>query len=73
MLGLRIRPDEDFVRILQIARPGETGETYAFDKDGLMLSESRFTKDLMRIGLVPDQPGAQVAAHVVRFAIRASI
>src|SRR5207247_10547173 len=24
-LGLRIKPNEDFVRILQIARPGETG------------------------------------------------
>ena len=59
ILGLRIRPDKDFVRIMQIARPGESGETYAFDKDGLMLSESRFTADLIRIGLVPDQPGAR--------------
>src|SRR5205085_4832360 len=32
VLGLRIRPQEDFARILQIARPGKTGETYAFDK-----------------------------------------
>src|SRR6185503_11425831 len=29
VLGLRIKPDEDFARILQIARPGTTGETYA--------------------------------------------
>lgn len=56
VLGLRIRPQEDFARILQIARPGKTGETFAFDKNGLMLSESRFTSDLVRIGLIPDQP-----------------
>jgi len=27
---------------LEIARIGETGETYAFDRNGLMLSNSRF-------------------------------
>src|SRR5262249_17207916 len=42
-------------RILQIARPGKTGETYAFDQSGLMLSESRFTTELARVGLIPDQ------------------
>jgi hypothetical protein len=64
ILGLRIRPEEDFVRILQIARPGETGETYAFDQNGLMLSESRFTKDLVRLGLIADQPGARSQLNV---------
>ena len=64
ILGLRIKPEEDFARILQIARPGETGETYAFDKDGLMLSESRFTRDLVRAGLVTDQPGARSQLNV---------
>jgi serine/threonine protein kinase len=59
ILGLRIRPETDFVRILQTARPGSTGDTFAFDKDGLLLSESRFTRDLIRLGLVPDQPGAR--------------
>jgi serine/threonine protein kinase len=59
VLGLRIRPDEDFVRILKVAQPGETGETYAFDRQGLMLSESRFTRELMTLGLIPDQPVAR--------------
>ena len=59
VLGLRIKPDEDFVRILHIARPGDTGETYAFDHQGLMLSESRFTDQLVRIGLLADQPAAR--------------
>src|SRR5262245_7375271 len=58
-LGLRIKPDEDFVRILQIARPGETGDTFAFDSNGLLLSETRFATELKRLGLVPDQPGAR--------------
>ena len=65
VLGLRIKPEEDFVRILEIARPGETGETYAFDRDGLLLSESRFLSDLLRIGLVADEPGARSQLNVL--------
>ena len=34
VLALRIRPEEEFSRILQLGRFGETGETYAFDKNG---------------------------------------
>jgi hypothetical protein len=54
-LGLRIRPEIDFTRILNVARPGETGETYAFDANGLMVSQSRFDGDLRRIGLLPQR------------------
>jgi len=53
MLGLRIAPDKDFTRILATARSGETGETYAFDRKGLMLSESRFDDQLKRLSLIP--------------------
>lgn len=53
-LGLRIQPEVEFTRILEIARIGETGETYAFDRNGLMLSNSRFDEQLRNIGLLPD-------------------
>ena len=55
LLGLRIRPDQDFTRILNVARFGETGETYAFDKQGVMLSSSRFEDQLKQVGLLADQ------------------
>ena len=55
-LGLRIRPEREFTRILQLGRIGETGETYAFDKTGLMVSNSRFDEQLILLGLLPDQP-----------------
>jgi tRNA A-37 threonylcarbamoyl transferase component Bud32 len=54
VLGLRIVPERDFTRILATARAGQTGETYAFDRNGLMLSESRFDDQLKRLGLIPD-------------------
>jgi eukaryotic-like serine/threonine-protein kinase len=56
---LRLKPEWGFTEILQVARSGQTGETYAFDKDGLMLSESRFDDHLRAAGLIPDQPGAK--------------
>ena len=54
MLGLRIVPEKDFTRILATARAGETGETYAFNSQGLMLSESRFDDQLKQLTLIPD-------------------
>lgn len=53
-LGLRIQPEVEFTRILEIARIGKTGETYAFDRNGLMLSNSRFDEQLRNIGLLPE-------------------
>lgn len=53
---LFIPPEKDFTRILSIARLGETGDTYAFDRNGLMLSDSRRDDQLKAIGLIPDTP-----------------
>ena len=58
-LGLRIRPEEQFTRILQVVRFGQSGETYAFDKNGLLLSQSRFDDELKRLGLLVDQPDSR--------------
>jgi serine/threonine protein kinase len=54
VLGLRIRPEREFTRILQLGQTGKSGETYAFDKNGLMVSNSRFDEDLILLGLLPD-------------------
>ena len=58
-LCLRIAPEKDFTRILATARAGQSGETYAFSRTGLLLSASRFDDDLKRLGLIPDTPEAQ--------------
>ncbi len=49
-LGLENR----FFEILKQVRPGSTGETYAFDKHGTLLSESRFNDTLRRLKLIPE-------------------
>lgn len=58
VLALRILPERDFTRILATARAGASGETYAFNRIGLMLSESRFDDELKRLGLIPDSAEA---------------
>jgi serine/threonine protein kinase len=51
-LALIIDPDEEFTRILSVARSGESGETYAFDQTGLLISRSRFDDQLKKLGLL---------------------
>jgi len=59
VLGLRLEPNKNFTRILATARSIESGETYAFDRKGLMLSDSRFDEQLKRLSLIPDSEDAQ--------------
>jgi hypothetical protein len=65
VLGLRIDPLRDFTKILDVGRFGETGEAYAFNRDGLMLSSSRFDEDLIRIAVLPDRDDAQSILQVL--------
>ena len=58
-LALRIRPEREFTRILQLGRLGASGETYAFNKQGLLVSNSRFDEELILLGLLPDVEGAK--------------
>ena len=55
VLALRIRPEREFTEILQLGRLGESGETFAVDKQGLLVSNSRFDEKLMLLGVLPDQ------------------
>ena len=60
-LALIINPDLEFTRILSVARSGQTGETFAFDSDGVMLSKSRFEEQIKELGLVEGRLGGSSA------------
>lgn len=64
VLTFLLDPEENFTRILSVARLGQTGDTYVFDKNGLMLSDSRFEEQLKEIGLIPTTPDARSILHV---------
>jgi eukaryotic-like serine/threonine-protein kinase len=55
-LGLHIRPEGDFTRVLSSARFGQTGETYAFNREGYVISQSRFEDQLRALGLLTNNP-----------------
>ncbi|MCP4888092.1 MAG: serine/threonine protein kinase [Planctomycetaceae bacterium] len=58
-LAVQIQPEREFTDILQLGRVGASGETYAFDSSGMMVSNSRFDDDLILLGLLADQPGSR--------------
>jgi serine/threonine protein kinase len=67
VLAMRIRPEREFTEILQLGRFGKTGETYAVNQQGLMVSNSRFDEQLMLLGVLPDHEGS---ASILRVQVR---
>lgn len=63
-LALRIRPEKEFTRILQLGRVGKSGETFAIDKQGTFVSNSRFDDDLILLGLLPDTEDSHSILHI---------
>ena len=57
VLSLRMRPEKEFSSIFSVARSGETGESYAFDRNALMLTATRFDPELKTLGLIPPGHG----------------
>ena len=49
-----VDPEKEFTEILQRGRMGESGESYAFNRAGQLVSESRFDDDLRTIGLIAE-------------------
>jgi predicted Ser/Thr protein kinase len=70
VLGIRIDPERDFTKILQLGRTGESGETFAFNKSGLMLSYSRFEEQLIKLGILPVLPGETGVTSLLRVYVR---
>lgn len=64
VLAFRIPPEADFTRILRLASMGRSGETYAFNREGDLLSDSRFEEQLRRLGLLADDPAVGSSFHV---------
>jgi len=57
-LVMRYSPADEFSRLLQLAQFGASGESYAFNSSGVMITESRFTDQLQEVGLVEVGPDA---------------
>ena len=68
VLVMRIDPREAFSKLLHAGQLGETGETYAFDQQARMISDSRFLDKLKDRGIVPADASTSVfAVHLRNF------
>jgi len=54
LLVLHLDPQVLLYRALQLGQTGRSGESYAFDRSGLMLSESRFDSQLRAGGILEE-------------------
>ncbi|MCJ8270439.1 MAG: diguanylate cyclase, partial [Psychrosphaera sp.] len=63
-LTLRLNPMANFSRITQLGQIGQSGETYAFDKQGTLLTKSRFTEDLRAAGVIGKDEMGMLSIHV---------
>ncbi|MEO5764825.1 MAG: serine/threonine protein kinase [Casimicrobiaceae bacterium] len=62
-LAMGVVTDRELATVFSAARPGTTTEAFAFSDDGLMLTPSRFTEDLIAADVIPQS--ASNAALVV--------
>ncbi|HSM15624.1 MAG TPA: serine/threonine protein kinase [Gemmatimonadales bacterium] len=60
----RLEPGAGFSRSLQVARFGSSGETYAFNAEGVVISELRGAAELRRLGLLPNDRPTQTALAI---------
>jgi putative nucleotidyltransferase with HDIG domain len=65
ILLFRINPREDFTRIFQQGNLGNNGETYAFDSEALMISESRYDKELIELGLLEPRQSSILNIRII--------
>ena len=65
-LGFASYVDRDFESILSSSRPGDTGEAYAFDESGTLLSEVRDTRGLRSTGVLPKGGHGGVSPPIAR-------
>lgn len=64
LLTLRIDPSYDFSRVTQFGRIGDSGEAYAFDDTGMLLTNSRFEQQLQQIELIPSHGSSMLSFRV---------
>ena len=64
ILSFQMRPDEEFTRILNASRSARSLEAYAFDRQGLFLTSSRFDESLRQLGLIPPDGSSILTLHV---------
>jgi hypothetical protein len=67
ILAFRLPPETGFSNLMSLSQFGDSGETYAFNKNAVMISESRFTEQLKEIGLIPN---SAISQSILKISLR---
>ncbi|MEA2078533.1 MAG: PAS domain S-box protein, partial [Pseudomonadota bacterium] len=65
---VRFDPTFELTRITKTGRPGESGETYAIDKNGRLLTKSRFGESLIDAGIATGTGAGESSLQGLRVA-----
>ena len=65
IFALRLHPQRDLHSVFREIRPGKSGETYAFNRAGLMLNESRFMEQLWDVGVLEQGQNCALKLRIV--------
>jgi len=65
IIAFRFDPDISMLPIYKQGHIGQSGETYAFNKQGIMLNESRFHEQLLKAGLFKSNKHIDFAIKIV--------
>ena len=65
-LAMGVVTDRDLATVFSAARPGETAEAFAFSDDGVMLTSSRFTDELVAADIIPESKPNTALVMAVR-------
>ena len=65
---VRFEPAFELTRITETGRPGESGETYAIDENGRLLTVSRFEESLIDAGIVTQSGTVDTSLQGLRVA-----
>lgn len=64
VLMMQYLASNELSRICQVARFKDSGETYAFDRSGRMLTQSRFVDDMVRAGIISHRDDSGLGLRV---------
>jgi polar amino acid transport system substrate-binding protein len=66
LFTFRLDPRKVFNEIVKRGRLSDTGETYAFNRKGVMLTESRFEEELHSLGILKDNESAMLNLQLLQ-------
>ncbi|QDV15075.1 Serine/threonine-protein kinase PknB [Rosistilla oblonga] len=64
VLALLISPAKDFTAVFDASQVGDSGETFAFNREGIMISRCRFEDELRTLGLLHPAPSTSAVLSI---------